>query len=237
MVRGDCPWADASELIPGQISMVFDVGANTGQTAKELSQTFPAAAIYSFEPVASTFADLERNTHGLGRVQCFQIGLSSSARAVDIHRQMDSGWNSVSKSIDRGLGKTTIRLETIDAFCLQRGIGRVNILKTDTEGHDLHVLKGAAKLLSEGAIDAIYCEVGFHCEDVGHTHFPAVLEYLQSHSFQFYGLYGLDGIKFVDHPVEPCYPWTNALFVRNALVQARYGEEYAIWLSSFQPNA
>ena len=236
-MKGDNPWADVSALMPGQISTIFDVGANTGMTAVELSYAFPDATIYSFEPVASTFADLEHNTRVLDRVQCFQLGLSSSARAVEIYHQIDSGWNSVSKNSDRGLGKTSIRLETIDAFCRDRDIRRLHILKTDTEGHDLQVLQGATGLLREGAIDAVYCEVGFRREDVGHTYFPEVLEYLQSHSLQFCALYGLDGIKFVDHPIEPCYPWTNALFVRNALVQARFEEDYTAWFSSIQPGA
>ena len=66
-MRGENPWADAAELIAGPVSLVFDVGANIGTTARELSQVFPEAAIYCFEPGSSTFAQLECNTRSLER--------------------------------------------------------------------------------------------------------------------------------------------------------------------------
>ena len=43
-----------------QIKVVFDVGANVGQSALRYVQEFPLAEIYSFESVAATYGELVR---------------------------------------------------------------------------------------------------------------------------------------------------------------------------------
>src|SRR5215210_6906620 len=42
--------------------IVFDVGANTGQTVKKWNKFFPKAEYYCFEPVDATMATLKQNT-------------------------------------------------------------------------------------------------------------------------------------------------------------------------------
>jgi len=74
-------------------------------------------------------------------------------------------------------------------------------------------------------------EVGFYREDAGHTEFCDVLEYLKGVGFQFFALYDQDSIVFVAHPVQPRFPWSNALFLRNDLVAQKYEAQYARWLA------
>lgn len=45
-----------------QVEVIFDVGANIGQTASKFAQSFPKAKIFSFEPVTATFKQLRENT-------------------------------------------------------------------------------------------------------------------------------------------------------------------------------
>ena len=37
MSRGESPWIDAADIMLDDVKVVFDIGANTGQTAKQLS--------------------------------------------------------------------------------------------------------------------------------------------------------------------------------------------------------
>jgi hypothetical protein len=53
-----------------------------------------------------------------------------------------------------------VRITTIDAFCRQRSIGRIDFLKLDVEGHELAVLQGAQDLIARDAIDVIQFELG-----------------------------------------------------------------------------
>ena len=51
-------WRRAPDLA---VSIIFDVGANEGQSALRFAKAFPGARIVSFEPFQSTFARLEAN--------------------------------------------------------------------------------------------------------------------------------------------------------------------------------
>jgi len=232
--RPEARWEDATSIDRSRVELVFDVGANIGGLTQELLGAFPHADIFCFEPVLSTFAALQTNLSNSPRAHCFPFGFSESAHVRSVHRQYENTWNSIPKNIDRGLGSEEIRLETIDGFCRARDIAHVNLIKSDTEGHDLAVLKGASRMLSEGRIDAVFVEVGFYRRDVGHTYFCDVLEFLEAHHFQFAGLYQQDTLRYVQHEDEPCFPWSNALFVQDSQVQARFGADHARWLEQLR---
>src|SRR5687768_17470636 len=57
-----------------QVSVVFDVGANVGQSALRFTAGFPEARIYCFEPVKETFSRLRENVSRYERISCYQIG-------------------------------------------------------------------------------------------------------------------------------------------------------------------
>jgi FkbM family methyltransferase len=64
--------------------------------------------------------------------------------------------------------RSQIEVRTIDGYCAERGITIIDILKSDTQGFDLEVIKGAACLLEQRRIQLIYMEITFcscACED------------------------------------------------------------------------
>lgn len=52
----------------------------------------------------------------------------------------------------------TIRLDT---FCQQNSVSNIDLLKLDTQGFELHILRGAERLLKSKSIRLIYLEVHF----------------------------------------------------------------------------
>jgi hypothetical protein len=56
------------------------------------------------------------------------------------------------------LGVVPVR--TIDEFCEERAITQIDLLKLDTEGHELSVLAGASRLLETHGITALQFEFG-----------------------------------------------------------------------------
>ena len=228
---GRSPWSDINKFALDEIKCIFDVGANIGQMARKFTEKFPNAQVYCFEPVMSTYDVLCKESEKHDNIKTFPIGLSDKRKLEKIYLQKQSEWNSINKNIDRKLGVTTIKLDTIDNICEKTKIKHINILKTDTEGHDLSVLTGAQNMLSNSRIDFVYSEVGFYKIDIGHTNFCILLELMQEFNFQFCGVYGMSGLRFIEHPTSPCYPWANALFVRNDLVQTKFGDQHARWIS------
>jgi FkbM family methyltransferase len=51
-----------------------------------------------------------------------------------------------------------IRCTTVDRFCSERGVMKIDVLKIDTEGSDFDVLRGANSMLAKQAIKFIYFE-------------------------------------------------------------------------------
>ena len=51
----------ANSLPRYRVDIVFDVGANVGQSAKIYLARFPRSHIYCFEPVINTFHNLQAN--------------------------------------------------------------------------------------------------------------------------------------------------------------------------------
>ena len=52
-----------------------------------------------------------------------------------------------------------VQTQSIDNFCLENNINCIDLLKIDTEGSELNVLKGAENFLSENKIKVIYTEI------------------------------------------------------------------------------
>jgi FkbM family methyltransferase len=146
------------------VETFFDVGANVGQTTLEALQRFPDAHVYSFEPHPSTFSALRRRI-GTGRKFSGEnIALGITVGKVEMFEYGASALNSLVPdapfAVRFGLEGRRIQVgcTTLSAYCLEKGIDRVDVLKIDTEGHDLAVLQGAEGMLARGAIRFVYVE-------------------------------------------------------------------------------
>lgn len=60
---------------------------------------------------------------------------------------------------DETVTQFVARAETLDSLTARHGAERVRLLKIDTEGHELNVLRGAEGLLRDGRIDFVACEL------------------------------------------------------------------------------
>ena len=60
-----------------RVDVVFDVGANIGQSANSYLAGFPDSCIYCFEPVSYTFHRLQDNFKNNERIECYQFAFGS----------------------------------------------------------------------------------------------------------------------------------------------------------------
>jgi FkbM family methyltransferase len=196
------------------IKVIVDVGANVGQTALLFHSHFPKAHIYCFEPFLETYEKLESNLKGVSGIFCNNLALGDKNEDVIVLRpsEGDSLRNSLKNDIgfEQGaLVEESVRVVTLDSFVGQLG-ERINIdlLKIDTEGYDLRVIKGAIGLLNAGLVKMVFCEVGFSKDNDVHVHFCEMNEFLENVGFVFVGLFNTNVRKVLERPV-----FGNALFV------------------------
>jgi FkbM family methyltransferase len=158
-------------LVTNRRPTLFDVGANRGDYSRELRSAFPEAEIYAFEPNPYTF-ELLRATLSSAKDHTFCLGLGSAAGTETIYTY-DNALDSVHATVCRdvfndvhhasNIAAVDIQLTTIDQFCKGAGIKHIDVLKIDTEGYELHVLRGAARMLNEDRVDVIQFEFnGMH---------------------------------------------------------------------------
>jgi|ERR1035437_438374 FkbM family methyltransferase len=172
------------------IKTIFDIGANIGQTSLNLAEKFPSAMIYAFEPFEKTFSQLVANTQHLSGVNRLKTALGERSEMRRVNIEASSVFNSLKTSRETKISyEEEILVERLDSFCTKNHIERIDFLKTDTEGFDLEVLKGAGDMLGIGSVGAILCEVAFNPTNQQNTQFLPVYNYLTERGFRFYGLY------------------------------------------------
>jgi len=180
---------DQKRLIPGA-KVIFDVGANVGQTAKTYRQLFPSAQIWSFEPFPASYESLCRS---LSDQEFHPIPLALSDQVAST--TLNIGAASITNSLLRretDSGKTIlIQTDTVDHFCSEHGIPSIDILKVDVEGAENRVFKGAQKMFSQGAIRSVFVEVYFDPVYEGMPLMWDLHAQLSEFGFRLYGLYSL----------------------------------------------
>jgi FkbM family methyltransferase len=149
-------------------SVVFDVGANRGEWTNLARTLNPSISVHCFEPIKEMFSLLIKNPFP-STVTCNNRGLSSESGSKDIYLGVQSlyartglnaGWQISSPGEPE-----KIDLTTLDEYCMEKNIKKIDLLKCDVEGHEYNVFLGGKKMLSEGKIDRIQFEYGGCCID------------------------------------------------------------------------
>ncbi len=189
----DYAWDIRQALPHFRAGIIFDVGANVGQSATELSDKFPGSQIYSFEPSSNTFQQLQQNVQQYPTVQCFQLALGSSKKTAQmaIEDSSDRSFLLDESSDEANSSKASeeVQVDTLDSFCNEQKVDHINFLKIDTEGGDLDVLNGATSLLKEQRVDIVEVEAGMNPKNELHVPFESLKSFLESHGYYLFGIY------------------------------------------------
>jgi FkbM family methyltransferase len=166
-------WPDVKTVLADTgIKTVFDVGANEGQSAREFLRHFPQARIISFEPTPATFQQLNRFAETHPRVTPVNKALGEKPGRAEFNENAFNQTNSMLRANPRGeeyLGtgitnlqrKIEVEMTTLDAYCQQAAINRIDLLKIDVQGFEPSVLKGASASLAAHKIGCVVLEIVF----------------------------------------------------------------------------
>lgn len=179
------------------VETFFDVGANVGDTALAAFERFSGVHVHSFEPHPATFAKLRQRIGNARRFSGENVALGLAVGNVDMFEYDMSVLNSLVPnapfSVRFGLEgrRMQVRCTTLSTYCRENGIDRIDVLKIDTEGHDLVVLQGAEEMLAKGAIRFVYVEFNDLQPKMGATGgaLCPMDEFLRRFGFQFIATY------------------------------------------------
>jgi FkbM family methyltransferase len=175
------------------VEVIFDIGANVGQSLEHYLAWFPDAKVYCFEPSRSACNELKRAFSGRSKVEAYQVAMGSAEGVGVLSENTDlSVMNRLSnKPADsEELSEfDSVQIDTVDSFCHRHGIKNINYLKTDTEGFELDVLAGASKMLENDCIDFVEVEVGMYPGNSWHVPFESVKRLMEQHGYLIFGVY------------------------------------------------
>lgn len=209
--RGVSAFADMQHFLQNeQAPVIFDVGANSGQSVDQFRTAFPKSFIHSFEPSPSTYEKLESHCKRLPAVRTWNCGVGSTDATLTFleneHSVMSSFLRPSTSSWGNVVGSIDVPVVTLDSFASDKKIDFVHVLKSDTQGYDFEVFKGASRLMKENRIGLVYFEFIFSDMYKNLPSFDEVFRYLSDRNFALVAFYD-------QHFQDELISWADVLFV------------------------
>lgn len=169
----------------------FDVGANVALFSLQIDALKKGLTYYAFEPLPPTFAKLEKTLklNNSTNIKAFNLGMSDKKGSFDFYLPGTSEAASLQPVTDEfylkesdasgkyvggnKMEKVLCQVTTLDEFCTDHNISRMDFMKIDVEGNEKFALDGAVNTLKK-LQPMIYCEMlrkhaarfGYHPNDI-----------------------------------------------------------------------
>jgi len=139
----------------------FDVGANVGNWSIQAAKSFPRSNIYAFEIMEEPFKELSKKCMIYPSIKSYNVGLSDKDEELQM-REYEGASEHASLYDYNDQPARIISRKAIsgDNFLKDNNITQVGLIKIDTEGHDLAVLKGFEGALQKKLINVVQFEYG-----------------------------------------------------------------------------
>ena len=170
-------------------AVVFDVGANIGVISLGIAKLLGTGMVYSFEPTHYAYSkfkkNLELNMNLAPRIKLMQLLVSDECKEIS-NMDIYSSWRlddygKDKHSVHMGTAKPAngISSVTLDAFCNENQITRLDLIKIDTDGHEHKVLKGARESILKFKPKIIF-EIGIYLMNEHNIDFSFYYNFFQS---------------------------------------------------------
>lgn len=130
-------------------SIVVDVGVNFGETLLHFSRLASMGTVIGFEPVPFLFQQCKHHLeiNSIANAKLFNLALSDKSEHLNFELAVshNTGGFSMQKSAS---GKGIVKAVTLDSFCDENKIEKIDLIKIDVEGFEYNVLNGSRQVLA-----------------------------------------------------------------------------------------
>jgi len=206
------PYADMAQLVRDTTSnlLIFDVGANLGESIRSFKSFLPNAVIHAFEPNQASFKILQDNVLSYKNVTTWNLGVGSRDYSGSLYCNEYALMSSFRQSDTYGFGKILheqqVDIVKLDNFVKSHSLSVPEILKIDVQGFELNVLLGALEMLEKQTISLVHLELTFSPMYLGQDHHLEILSFMYKHNYKLVGIYR-------QHFQDSLLSWADALFV------------------------
>lgn len=186
--------------------VVFDIGANQGQSIERFKKLFPDAKIHAFEPISFEFQKLNEKYGTNENIILNNFAIAETSGKRDFHVTAKTGnssfnkinantkWLQVrSKQFNTNESEYVKKIEsvkilTLDKYCKDNNVNKIDIIKIDTQGYEDKILLGAKEILSNNVVSAIECEIMLDNVYEKYLNFSDIERYLLPNNFRMVGI-------------------------------------------------
>lgn len=173
--RADTFWTKEPETIhwinrnlgtQSEIGLFIDVGANIGIYSLYAAEVNSSVSIFAVEPVVSTFNELNKNITMNERdlqITGFNLALSSVSgfgELINVDSRLGSSGAQIDTSSEARSGSTRVLTgdQLLDAEISKYDSKKKIMIKIDTDGNELDVLKGFCRAFASGIVSTVLVE-------------------------------------------------------------------------------
>ena len=206
-------------LLDAGIRTVLDIGANTGQFARLAHEVWPAAAIYSFEPLPDCFEPLKSALPAGADFHPINCALGASEGTLEFRRALHTPSSSFLPMTDlhkeafpeSGGGQeerpVTVAVRTLDQVAAELPLRENILIKIDVQGYEANVLAGGAETVRRAV--AVIMETSFRKLYEGQPLFDDIYRTMLGLGFDFQG-----NMEQMVSPADGTVVQADSIFVR-----------------------
>ena len=216
--------------------VIFDVGANVGDTLVEFKKWWPNSKIHCFEPQEECWANLDskisENNYSDVFINKFAVGDKDIEKVVFYSHDITSGQSGLHKinsmSIDsinqknlvsnndrevyenRLNHERVVKIKKLFNYMKNESINHIDLLKIDTQGHEPEVLIGLGENLSK--IDVVITELMFYDFYERSLSFSDIEKHLLPAGFHLFDISHIS-----KNPMNGRTDWVDVIYVNNSI--------------------
>tara|TARA_A100001388_G_scaffold217474_1_gene167979 strand:- start:166 stop:921 length:756 start_codon:yes stop_codon:yes gene_type:complete len=226
------------EIIKSEKPIIFDVGANIGQSLKQFKKLWPFSQVHCFEPQERVWEELDNSAIQFKNdvfINKFALGeennnskvfynhkeytglsgfLKVNLNSNDSISLMEAKKNNELKEYQENFNiATLIKMTRADQYINSKDINKINLLKMDVQGYEPQVIKGFGDMLRN--IEVVLTELNFYDFYEKSLSFYDIERYLIPYGFRLFDISHIS-----KNPMNGRTDWVDIIYVNKNFINS-----------------